>query len=71
MVRIFALEAEFRAAMYTEEHTTIAFRLFTNHAVAEMISLGKVVAASAPKLANLGHFAVCALLLGASRHTST
>jgi hypothetical protein len=35
-----------------------------------MISLGKIVTFSAPSLANLGHFAVCTLLFGASRHTS-
>jgi hypothetical protein len=34
-----------------------------------MIPLGKVVTVSAPNLANLGHFAVCALLFGASRQT--
>jgi hypothetical protein len=79
MVRIFALGAEFLAALYTEEGAITALRLFTNVAVAEMIPLGKVVAFSAPNLSNLGHFAVCALLLGAStsllgasiRHTST
>jgi hypothetical protein len=71
MVRIFALGAESLAAVYTEEDTIIAFRRFTIVAVAEMIPLGKVVTVSAANLANLGHFAVCALLLGASRHAST
>jgi hypothetical protein len=33
-----------------------------------MIPLGKVVTASATSFANLGHFAVCALLFGASRY---
>jgi hypothetical protein len=68
MARIFALGAEFLAALYAEEHTIIAFRRFAKLAVAEMIPLGKVVTVPAPTLANLGHFAVCALLLGASRH---
>jgi hypothetical protein len=67
MERIFALGAEFLAALYAEEHTIIAFRLFAKLAVAEMIPLGKVVTVPAPTLASLGHFAVCALLLGATR----
>jgi hypothetical protein len=78
MVMIFALRAEFLAALYTEEEAIITFRLFTNIAVAEMIPLGKVVTASATNLANLGHFTVRTLLFGAStllfwesRHTST
>jgi hypothetical protein len=70
MVISFALGAEFLAALYTEEHTAIAFRCFTNVALAEMMPLGKVVTCSAPSLANLGHYAVCALLFGASRHTN-
>jgi hypothetical protein len=71
MVRIFALGAELLAALYTEEETIVALRLFTNVAVAEMSPLGKVVTLSAPNLANLGHFAVCALLFWAIRHPST
>ena len=68
MVNIFALEAESLAAVYTKEDTIITLRLFTNVAVSEMTPLGKVVTVFAPSLANLGHFAVCTLLLGASRH---
>jgi hypothetical protein len=36
-----------------------------------MTPLGKVVTLSAPSLADLGHFAVCALLFRASRHPRT
>jgi hypothetical protein len=68
MARIFAHGAEFLAALYAKEHTIFAFRLFTTVAVAEVMPLGKVVTAPAPSLTNLGHFAVCALLLGVSRH---
>jgi hypothetical protein len=69
MTRIFALGAELLVALYTEEHTSIAFQLFAIVAAAEMILLKKVVTVPAPNLANLRHFAVCALLFGASRHT--
>jgi hypothetical protein len=67
-VRIFALGAEFRAALFTDEHAILAFILITNFAFAEMTPFGEVVTLSAPSLANLGHFAVCALLFGASRN---
>jgi hypothetical protein len=67
MIRIFALAAKSLRALYAEEDAIIAFRLFTNGALAEMIPLGKVVTRSAPNLANLGHFAVCALLFGLSK----
>jgi hypothetical protein len=66
---LFALGAKCLAASYTGEHTAIAFRCFTNVALAEMMPLGKVVTFAAPSLANLGHYAVCALLFGACRHT--
>jgi hypothetical protein len=67
LVRIFALGAEYFVALYTEEHTAIAFRRCTNVAAAEMIRLRKFVTFSTPSHANLVHFAVCALLLGKRR----
>jgi hypothetical protein len=71
MVRIFALEVEVLIAKVTDEHAIIAFWRFANIAVAKLIPLRKVVALSAPSVANLGHFTVCALLCRASRHTRT
>jgi hypothetical protein len=68
MARVFALGAEYFAALCAKEHTLIAFWVSTNEAVAEMIPFGELVTAHAPSLANLWHFAVCALFWGASRH---
>jgi hypothetical protein len=68
MENFFALGAESLAALYAEEDTIIALRLFTNVAVAEMVPLGKVITVSAPSLSNLWYFAVCALIFRASRY---
>jgi hypothetical protein len=67
---ILAFVAEFLLALGTLYSTLalVAFWLITNMAIAEMIPLGKVVTLSAANPPNLGHFAVCAFLLGASRH---
>ena len=66
MVRIFALGAEFLIAIFTEEATIIALPLFANAAIAEVMPHREVVTAPAPILANLEHFAVCALPFGTS-----
>jgi hypothetical protein len=71
LVRIFALGAEYFVAIYAEEHTISAFRLIANVAVAELTRPFKFVALSTPSHANLGHFAVCALIFRASWHTRT